>query len=141
MSRSPEAEHVERGRGPHEVAVVERDHGQQGRRAHAHPDQLAEGDAPVGERLQSEMKLEADENKGGYEQRPVDVLKEPAVDPEDHEPAPSAAMATFSRKMAWKIWRAMGAATDPPWPPPSTNTTTTTCGSLTGAKEANQAWS
>ena len=56
---------------------------------------------PVGERLQSEMKLRPMSDEGRPEQRPVDVLEEAAVDPEDHEPVPSTAMATFSRKMAW----------------------------------------
>ena len=40
-----EPDHVEGGGGAHEIAVVERDHDEEGHRAHAHPDELPPGDA------------------------------------------------------------------------------------------------
>src|SRR5437588_823059 len=49
--------------------------------------------------------------------------------------------ATLSKKIAFRILRAIGAATWPPLQPRSMRTTTTTSGSLAGANAANHAWS
>src|SRR2546422_181259 len=78
-----------------------------------------------------------DERAGGREQHPVDVLEQAAVDVQ-HQPRTSIA-ATFSKKIAFRIFRAIGAATSPPRPPRSASTTTTTSGSFTGANAANHA--
>ena len=80
-----------------------------------------------------------DEADGGAQQGPVDVLQQAAIDADHQIYPPSSTLATFSMKMALRIFRAIGAATCPPLPPRSTRTTTTTSGSPTGANDANQA--
>src|SRR5439155_1279896 len=130
------------GRGADQSPVVAaRDHDER-EQADDEPRGLAQGDGGAGApHAEGRERHHAhdDERAGGREQRPVDVLEEAAVDAQ-HQPRTSIA-ATRSKKIAFRIFRAIGAATSPPLPPCSTSTTTTTSGFFTGANAANQAWS
>src|SRR5207253_3183869 len=132
----------EQQRGADQSPVVEaRDHDER-EQADDEPRGLAQGDGGAGApHAEGRERHHAhdDERAGGREQRPVDVLEEAAVDAQ-HQPRTSIA-ATLSKKIAFRIFRAIGAATSPPLPPCSTSTTTTTSGFFTGANAANQAWS
>src|SRR5213078_2958944 len=137
-----EPQEVQGGRGADQSPVVEaRDHDER-EQADDEPRGLAQGDGGAGApHAEGRERHHAhdDERAGGREQRPVDVLEEAAVDAQ-HQPRTSIA-ATLSKKIAFRIFRAIGAATSPPLPPCSTSTTTTTSGFFTGANAANQAWS
>src|SRR5439155_967997 len=135
-----EPQEVQGGRGPDDPPVVEARDRDEREHADAEPHGLAHGGpspgAPHAEGREGHQAHEH-ERADGREQRPVDVLEQAAVDVQ-HQPRTSIA-ATFSKKIAFRIFRAIGAATSPPRPPRSTSTTTTTSGSFTGANAANQA--
>src|SRR5206468_5039289 len=124
--------------------IVDAGHDHQRDESQCHPDQLTprQRAAPAtgGQRPQRQHRQPDDEQSGDRD-GPVDVLQEPPIETNHHESSPNPTMATFSRNTAWYTWRAIGAATWPPFPPRSTSTTTTICGSSAGANDANQAWS
>ena len=110
-----EADQVEQRRRPHQPAIVDAGDDRQRDDAEAEPGDLPEGDAaarPADVERGQRGGAERDETHGGAEQRPVDVLQEPAIDAEGHPRISTAA--TFSRKMVLKICRAIGAAASPP---------------------------
>src|SRR4029453_5675780 len=140
--QADEPEHVERRRGANEPSGVEAGEKYHDDQADREPDELSNDDAaPRPPHVEARERHRADHNQPerGHQKQPVDVLQQAPVDPKHYPSIPTAAI--FSKKIAFKILRAIGAATWPPLPPRSTITTTTTSGAFAGANAANHAWS
>ncbi len=96
-----DADDVQDGRGPHQVPVVHAGHHQEADQPHADPGSLAPHQRrdPAG-RVQAPEGHEAqrDDEQGGAEERPVDVVQEAPVQAQHQPDSPIVTWATFWRK-------------------------------------------
>ena len=63
--------------------------------------QASDAASPPGREDPQREHRERDDERGGGDEEPVHVQKEPAVESEHQEPSPSPTIATLSRKSAW----------------------------------------